>query len=1199
MFNNTYEETWVNVAHAIKKGLEIRSRYRTADPESLSMAQNVEFPVAGGPQKRRGHTGQDITLLEGGEDSPALDVEGLSYEPFATKTLPAGWLPGYGQISLNDAYSHGGADEYRSKKETTRLGLGLTKVPSTGLPAVWTGAEFVTGEDGEFSRSINTTMPVARVSRTAAYGRPNTRGCTVDGVELVAVPGPLQGGSSDTPKYFDLKLTLYTPYGKRVDVGGFEAVGDFFVLPVDGGFVILYYGSSWPMVTGYNQGTLYARTISLSGVLGSAQLIAATVSRVRMGACATPGSPHTDVVCAFWTGVPYPYVTFGVGPAAQQLSVRGLTVNVAAGTVVLASNGVGNCDINTITASWVGLGHAIACDYHQLFGVGVAFTYDGCMEYGGPDDRPLYCGFVRVSNDYTSVDSHINGTDKGLHVGAPEYSLAYPPPLYDHGWRCFDLSNDGKRHTFPADFSKVAVSFRSLPDADDYYKVDVWCSTIATLTESEGGVLVTYDDGVTTADYQVSPKPVTYHCSFYQGDNDPLEVVGVTGYEVASTAARVGMCGEVLLHHHGLTGGPFVSPSGSLFGGVSADPTLVLVDHKLQPLAKYAQGISWTGYTQRQKLDDYKVKTVVTRIAALGSTLDLLATTMPIPPDHDGEVVSITEDYVHPLRTATIGNTVAIAAGQVWAYDGLDLSEYGFHCAPAVTLMQDPVLTTGATGTAYVTAVLRRVNDRGEEIRSKALAKPFDASKVTLATNVFIPAMWRTASTVVDIAVMPPANPNYYVAMTFNLNDPALNLYTDGRLEISTANMSSNFAKTILGTYTGRMLPDGNASYLQPNSPPACEVIAAGQTRLWFGGGEVQPGGVTASNLYQVGFLPGWNDFHTQTVGKTTDTVTDLGFFQDNAYVFKRSGVFLISSDGPDDLGANGSWGAPRVLAQDGTPFTGTVANTEQGLVYLGASGLKLIGYGGGVQPLGNADPTFYQTGQVGKLLTTIASVVYYPEKDQLRYYKRGTDVHGSAVVLETREARFSTWTGVDCTGAVYSPQNRCVYLLKPNGRLWKEDANTGEVYADDGSNYEMVLRTAWLNPAGLGGYAQVRRVGWWGEWFGDHDLRLRVYINEKRSFEQEDTIDWAAQTNELSATTTWGSDFWGFGTYGGADADNLWRWTKRMNRQKCSAIMFELSDQGAATASFAPVVFAMEVGIKPNLDRIRVTDATSGSGGF
>ena len=61
MFNNGYEEQWTKLAFVLKKGLEARSRFRIVEETALSKAQNVEFPVSGGPQKRRGHTGQDVT----------------------------------------------------------------------------------------------------------------------------------------------------------------------------------------------------------------------------------------------------------------------------------------------------------------------------------------------------------------------------------------------------------------------------------------------------------------------------------------------------------------------------------------------------------------------------------------------------------------------------------------------------------------------------------------------------------------------------------------------------------------------------------------------------------------------------------------------------------------------------------------------------------------------------------------------------------------------------------------------------------------------------------------------------------------------------------------------------------------------------------------------------------------------------------
>lgn len=372
---------------------------------------------------------------------------------------------------------------------------------------------------------------------------------------------------------------------------------------------------------------------------------------------------------------------------------------------------------------------------------------------------------------------------------------------------------------------------------------------------------------------------------------------------------------------------------------------------------------------------------------------------------------------------------------------------------------------------------------------------------------------------------------------------------------------------------TQEIHPASTIGYLQPNSPPACQLIRAGNSRLWFAGGSVPTGSVTTSLLYQPGYLPGWNDYNTQIVDTVNSEIADMAFLQDAAFIFTAGRVGIINSDGPDNFSQGSQWPQPRQLTVGGTPYPNTAIATTQGIFFLANSGMKLINYAGGISDVGDADPELFAN--------NIVAAVNFASKDQARWYSSD----GDAVVLDYREGRFSTWTGLECANAFVAGER--AYVVRRGGYLWREAYGTESVWQDDTTPIEMVIRTAW-NPMGTGeiGYGRCRRIAWTGEFRGDHNVRMRVFYDESAVHEDEYTLNWATQG---SLATSWGSDFWGFGAWGGASEDKIWRWARRPSRNKCSVIMFELSDLGANSAGFVPVCYGFEIGRRGGLDRVRM----------
>lgn len=1122
-FNHGYELTWETVAHALTKGLQLRTRGRLVEPSALTKAQNVEYPVTGGVQKRRGHVSTRIAVNAPtpAVTDPATNLTGVSIEPFEQKVLPADWLPGYGRFDATSKLTDGDLFGYapsRSKFETTPLSLGGFNL--LGSPVTWTGDQFVSATGLATDPVL---LPVARAQSfaaesSAAQYTQATR--MADGSLVIAAPVAQTGTGS-----LDIKVSVYNSQNSLVLFRTFTylaAITCVRAVPFEGG--------AYVYITGATGGLARSRITPTS--IGDLALVGVGAPQT-FDVCVSPDPTDSYMVLAYQN--------------TTQLRVEKWTQATSAVTTTA-----------TTAPGW-DYAWSIACDVHPVTKrVVVAWLSDGL----GGLTRTQRCVQLFTPGTFAA---------EKYHVGPWQiYSIFnqlqdQPEDFTNSVWDATGAPSSVA--AFANEFAKLSVGFRYLQGSGYNLEVfDVWASTAVKGIKTTAGS--GYTDRITC---------LTTHTCYSNnpfGAGNPLTVNATTYlpfFEVAGRAMVVGSGPVVPLQYHGFYGNTLWSRGGLRTSwGVSAQPTLLLLNTADKPVGKL-NGLtsygSYHGFYARWP-GNYVYSGVAPR-ATVGivSVQEQLQTSQGKTPYQAPVADVIDLDFLHPLSVTVQGKSAFIAGAQVWEYDGRRLTEAGFHLAPEVDMVSD-------TGTALATPLTYRVelfdvSEKGEQTRSASI--PYKTKTEVLAgqtdlSTIWVGPSWRRGSAVLTFQSL---NSAVYLESS---RDPTKSPAFGATFAAHAYGMPATYRP---GAVSGdeEIHPSSTIGYLQPNSFPACELIATGNNRLWLAGGQVPIGSVTTSMLYQPGFAAGWNDYNTQHIEGLADPVVDFAFLQDSAFVFKTNNVYLVNSDGPDNFGQGPQWPPPRQLSVGGTPFRNSAVSTPEGVMFVSNAGAKLINYAGGMSPIGDADPELFK----GK----IVAAVNFASKDQVRWYKS----NGDAVVFDYREGRFSTWTGLECRTAFVA--NERAYLVRLGGYLWREAYGTEEVWQDDTTSIEMLIRTAW-NPMGTGeiGYGRCRRIAWTGEFRGDHNVRMRTFYNESAVHEDEYVLNWATQG---ALATSWGSDFWGFGAWGGASEDKIWRWAWRPSRNKCSVIMFELSDLGANSAGFVPVCYGFEIGRRGGLDRVRM----------
>lgn len=557
-------------------------------------------------------------------------------------------------------------------------------------------------------------------------------------------------------------------------------------------------------------------------------------------------------------------------------------------------------------------------------------------------------------------------------------------------------------------------------------------------------------------------------------------------------------------------------------------------------------------------------------------------------------------DFLPKLQSVQAGRTTYIAGAQVWAYDGRELVEAGFHIAPEVTLEESTTvpesplgtygagLTTGGTYSYRVDLCYR--NAQNEEVRSHS----FITQHTLTDLNDIITLSIKTCLTRRDNA--------YFLIFRNSMQDGAptstwnlLNSRDPSAPDYLVNDQTVNFVTYVDSGGIGvapvsnddileRELHPGNSqTYMHPFAAPACEVIAAGHDRVWVAGGELGPGELYPSRLFGPGETPAWNGNLAVQIDRNEAPITAIGFVGEITAVFRERLTYVLDGDGPDNQG-NGFWPPARLaLADTGALSQQGVALCSAGLLFQSPAGFRLLGAGGGLQPIGEAVDDLAEGFEV-------SSAVCLARESEVRWYGPT-----GAIVYNYGTDSWSTWT-CGAAAALSSASDTAVTLVRQDGWFWTE---TQDYYRDGASPYNHLIQIPWLHAGSLGDFQRLRRFAGFGTWDpadGEHNVHVEISYDE-RDFHEE-YWDWTVP-DDTQNTDTWGSSTWGGGVWADTSStfwarDSVWRWRRMPRKQKCSVFSITISDNFTDGPGFVLTALGLELARKSGLDRIAVPGGTN-----
>lgn len=516
-------------------------------------------------------------------------------------------------------------------------------------------------------------------------------------------------------------------------------------------------------------------------------------------------------------------------------------------------------------------------------------------------------------------------------------------------------------------------------------------------------------------------------------------------------------------------------------------------------------------------------------------------------------------------------NTLLIVGGILQGYDGVSVTELGFHLYPE-NVSAIPGGSDGQTSTGtYLYQVEYEWTDNVGQIYRSNPCDPITVQVVAGQHVVLTGPTLRLTSksgnrTPPSIVIYrTSANGLNYNRVTSTLapllNDKTVDTWTFTDT-LSDIDASSNELIYTTGGILSNLAPPANSIIITYNN----RVFLAGlsdKLEMWFSQNVV-------SNLNANTIPSQFNDSLTIGCDPLGGDITAFGLLNQTLIIFKETKIFSLAGNGPDALGLNSDYGDPTLVTSDvGCINANSVVIVPNGIMFQSLKGIHLLDQGNNLDYIGKPVEDFNTN--------TITSSVCDVNSQQVIF----TTLEGTALVYNYYYKQWSTWTNHYAKDTVI--YNNSLTYIKPDGHVYVQNRDK---YTDGSTPIFLKWTLPDLAFTGLQGYQQVFRCYILGAYKGPHSLNISVAYDYNSVYANNTVIFPSANV------TTWGSDpLWGSSSPWGGSYQ-IYEFRVDFEIQKCTAIRLSVSDNQTSNYnegySISSVVF--EVGALPGGNRLPST---------
>jgi hypothetical protein len=332
----------------------------------------------------------------------------------------------------------------------------------------------------------------------------------------------------------------------------------------------------------------------------------------------------------------------------------------------------------------------------------------------------------------------------------------------------------------------------------------------------------------------------------------------------------------------------------------------------------------------------------------------------------------------------------------------------------------------------------------------------------------------------------------------------------------------------------------------------ACQMVANYHNRIFLGGLENNPDLLYYSKITTGANIPAeFNDTLNLEIPKEGGNLKSLKKMDDKLIIFKERSIYMITGEGPNNLGQQNNFIEPQLISSDlGCKFANSVVFMPKGLMFMSQKGIYLLNRSLGLEYIGAAAEDYNHL--------TIVKAVTVPTKDEVRFQAND----GPTIVYNYFLNMWYTSSVQRGVSSVLVKDD--FYLATVKDEVFKQVSTTSSF---GGSMVPIKLETAWLSFAGIQGFQRVYRMLILGEYKSPHKLQIKIAYNYDDVWKEEKIIDVTGYTESYS----YGSPITGtdaaYGSpsgdsnriaYGGKDNT---QYQIRLNfaKQKCEAIKIQI----------------------------------------
>lgn len=513
---------------------------------------------------------------------------------------------------------------------------------------------------------------------------------------------------------------------------------------------------------------------------------------------------------------------------------------------------------------------------------------------------------------------------------------------------------------------------------------------------------------------------------------------------------------------------------------------------------------------------------------------------------------------------AQLAGNLHIPGGYLKMYDGVSVVEHGFHLYPDTSTAAQSGAAGLANGAYQYIVVYEWIDGKGQIHRSvTSLPVAFTVTGGPRNVTLTIPTLRYTskkapvrAEVVISVYRTAASGTLFYKA-----SSDTAPLYND-----PTVDTVSFVDTTTDATLTARPLLYTTGGTLDNYTVPSCNVVRVFKNRLFVAGLERESDVLfSKSHVNDEGVA--FSDLFNLQVGNQGGSVTALAVLDEKLVLFKETGIYILTGDGPTDTGAQNDFLVPQQVASDvGCTEPESIAETPNGVMFKSAKGIYLLSRALQVEYVGAKVEEFNAL--------NVSGAVVVPDQNQVRF----TTTQGRSLVYDYFFQLWTTFTNQESVSAV--GWNSSFVYLRPTGEALQESTT----YSDDNTVIRTRIGTQWFQTGGLQGFQRCYTGILIGEYIGEHRLRVRVAYDFE-PFYREDFI-----MNPIPVVNgdVYGTDVYGAGEFGGGTG--VYQFDFKPARQKCQSMRLLIEDtfpDNTGTGAFNITGLTLIIGVKGGTNRV------------